>query len=318
MTSSATNNNTAALNLLEEYGVFNDAVKWLQNTVKTFFTYVQKTTIPTITALSTNNEERRIHVEKFVYLYNALLFDYDFWLRGKVELRFHRNETEKTDGENRSSHSNLLEKLRHIAGKKISDQEARNAIERMDLVLQAFSMQQDVLLKLLDTKDLFERAFNDIIITSNSIAVDGFEKQFIVSFVIEREIEVDNNRIKFATQEAYRTHFANLIIIKASKGIQPTMNGTILNCKLLNDKSEKQSSTEMPKKRRLFIVNDEESGEGINHTLEIPSLCERLIYIASVFYLKAICRNLPLPPPRFALPCLQIIRPRIQLSGPNL
>ena len=91
MTSSATNNNTAALNLLEEYGVFNDAVKWLQNTVKTFFTYVQKTTIPTITALSRNNDERRINVEKFVYLYNALLFDYDFWLRGKVELRFHRN-----------------------------------------------------------------------------------------------------------------------------------------------------------------------------------------------------------------------------------
>jgi len=59
------------------------------------------------------------------------------------------------------------------------------------------------------------------------------------------------------------------------------------------------NSTENSIKRTKFVddeiedMNDDESGEGINHSLEMPSLCERLIYIASVFYLKAICRILP-------------------------
>jgi hypothetical protein len=53
-----------------------------------------------------------------------------------------------------------------------------------------------------------------------------------------------------------------------------------------------ENSTENSIKRTKFVddeiedMNDDENGEGIKHSLEMPSLCERLIYIAAVFLFK--------------------------------
>ena len=68
----------------------------------------------------------------------------------------------------------------------------------MELELNTFSM-RDVLSTLIEIKELLISSCQDRVISSNKISLDAFEQEFIVSFRIDKEIEmkVEHGRLKF-------------------------------------------------------------------------------------------------------------------------
>ena len=192
--------NTEAKSLLERYQIFNDGVKWLRTAVrKTFFKYV-KTYIISKMKVSSEIEERRKLILRFAYLFNVFLLDYDYWLTGNVKgLKFHLQETSETDNTNLNSQHHLLECLTKVAQKSSKiEKPTFSKIELMELELNTFSM-RDVLSTLIEIKELLISSCQDIEISSNKISLDAFEQVFIVSFRIDKEIEmkVEHGRLKF-------------------------------------------------------------------------------------------------------------------------
>ena len=200
MTSSTTK--VTKESLQQDYEILQGALNWLHNTIeKTFSNYVIKKLIPDLKA-SSQNEQRRSLTEKFVYLFNSLLYECDFWAWGnKAHLKFHQLEVD-AENKNQKSHNQLIGKVGKFA----------KSLVVMDLQLQAFNL-NELLDPLVNIKHLFESSVSGIVVTSNSSAIDRFEQMFILSFRIgvTEIIKVDNSRIKFTTREAFYKHFMALL-----------------------------------------------------------------------------------------------------------
>jgi hypothetical protein len=254
--------NSQAKSLLKAYAIFKDGVKWLRNAVHTNLSkYVKKYMIPRMKAPSLDIEERRRLIRNFVYLYNVFLLDYDFWLTGKVNgIKFHLQETLATDNTNQNSQHKLL--TRSIPGKfkKSNDNATCASIETMDLELNTFSM-EDVFTKLIDLKQLLQEKCPDVVITSNEIALDVFEKEFIISYKtdIETETKVDISRIKFNSRGEFHS-FVKRELVDVNYDSKQTLSNDL-------SKLTMSSTTEVPKKRNFLTVYDpeDENGEGIYH-----------------------------------------------------
>jgi hypothetical protein len=119
----------------------------------------------------------------------------------------------------------------------------------MELELNAFSM-EEILDKLIEIKELLILSCQDIVISSNADSLDAFEKVFIVSFQLDKEIEtkVEHSRLKFPRRVDFKSFLSkNLIdntrnIVHTSKtsisiGMPKNLSSTI--------------PTQMPKKRKM-------------------------------------------------------------------
>ena len=237
--------NTEAKSLLGRYEIFKDGVNWLRNTVlQTFFKYV-KTYMISKMKDSSEIDDRRKLIRIFAYLFNAFLLDYDYWLTGAVKgLKFHLQETSETENTNLNSQHQLLGCLTKIAGKSSKIEKATlSNIETMDLELNTFSM-ENILAKLIEIKELLISSCQDIVISSNAISLDAFEKQFIVSFKLDKEIEtkVEHSRLKFPSRADFKSFVSKeLIDVNTSKttlsiGMPKNLSNTI---------------TTQPKKRKM-------------------------------------------------------------------
>jgi len=242
--------NTEAKSLLERYEIFKDGVNWLRDTVlKNFFKYVEKYMISKMK--DSEIDDRRILIRNFAYSFNVFLLDYDYWLTGSVNgLKFHLQETSETENTNLNSLHQLLRCLTKIARKSSKIESATSSrIEIMELELNAFSM-EEILDKLIEIKELLILSCQDIVISSNADSLDAFEKVFIVSFQLDKEIEtkVEHSRLKFPRRVDFKSFLSkNLIdntrnIVHTSKtsisiGMPKNLSSTI--------------PTQMPKKRKM-------------------------------------------------------------------
>ena len=237
--------NTEAKSLLGRYEIFKDGVNWLRNTVlQTFFKYV-KTYMISKMKDSSEIDDRRKLIRIFAYLFNAFLLDYDYWLTGAAKgLKFHLQETSETENTNLNSQHQLLGCLARIDGKSSKIEKAtRLKIETMDLELNTFSM-ENILVKLIEIKELLISSCQDIVISSNAISLDAFEKVFIVSFKLDEEIEtkVEHSRLKFPSRVDFKSFVSKeLIDVYTSKktlsiGMPKNLSNTI---------------TTQPKKRKM-------------------------------------------------------------------
>ena len=249
--------------LQQDYEIFQGALNWLRKTIKTTFCkYVKKKLIPDLKALQI--EHRRSLTEKFVYLFNSLLFECDFWTWGKkAHLRFHQLEVD-AENKNQKSHYQLIGKVGKFA----------KSLVVMDLQLQAFNS-NELLDSLKEIKHLFESSVSGIVVTSNSSALDRFEQTFILSFRIgaTETIKVDNNRIKFSTREAFYNHFMALLppttkpdhsqLKSSSMPVKPLENSKKHNLIVEDD----IDSIAVHRKRPKYNVcddDDKENMKGIN------------------------------------------------------
>ena len=90
-------------------------------------------------------------------------------------------ETSETDNTNPNSQHHLLECLTKVAQKSSKiEKPTLSKIELMELELKSFEM-KDVLSTLIEIKELLISSCQDIVISSNAISLDAFEKVFIVS-----------------------------------------------------------------------------------------------------------------------------------------
>ena len=237
--------------LLRQYDIFKDGVKWLRTAVrKTFFKYV-KTYIISKMKVSSEIEERRKLISRFAYLFNVFLLDYDYWLTGTVKgLKFHLQETSETDNTNLNSHHHLLRCLTKVAEKSSRiEKPTLSKIELMDLEMNSFSM-EDILSTLIEIKELFISSCQDIVISSNKISSCSFEQVFIVSFGIDKEIEmkVEHGRLKFPSRVDFKS-FVSKELIDVIRNIENTSKTTLSNG--MPKKLSNTITTQMPKKRKI-------------------------------------------------------------------
>ena len=240
--------NTVAKSLLERYQIFKDGVNWLRDTVlKSFFKYVKKYMISKMKDSSEIDDRRKL-IRNFAYSFNVFLLDYDYWLTGTVKgLKFHLQETSETDNTNLNSQHQLLRCLTNIAGKSSKIERATSSrIEIIELELNAFSM-EEILNKLIEIKELLISSCQDIVISSNADSLDAFDKVFIVSFQLDKEIEtkVEHSRLKFPRREDFKSFLSkelfddtrNIVHTTISNGMPKNLSNTI--------------TTQMPKKRKM-------------------------------------------------------------------
>ena len=241
--------NTEAKSLLERYEIFKDGVNWLRDTVlKNFFKYVEKYMISKMKD-SSEIDDRKILIRNFAYSFNVFLLDYDYWLTGNVNgLKFDLQETSETDNTNLNSQHQLLRCLTNIAGKSSKIERATSdRIEIMELELNSFSM-EEILDKLIEIKELLISSCQDIVISSNKISLDAFEQVFIVSFRIDKEIEmkVEHGRLKFPSRVDLKS-FVSKELIDVIRNIENTSKTTLSNGMPKN--LSNTITTQMPKKR---------------------------------------------------------------------
>ena len=241
--------NTEAKSLLERYEIFKDGVNWLRDTVlKNFFKYVEKYMISKMKD-SSEIDDRKILIRNFAYSFNVFLLDYDYWLTGTVKgLKFHLQETSETDNTNLNSQHHLLRCLTKVAEKSSRiEKPTLSKIELMDLEMNSFSM-EDILSTLIEIKELFISSCQDIVISSNKISSCSFEQVFIVSFGIDKEIEmkVEHGRLKFPSRVDFKS-FVSKELIDVIRNIENTSKTTLSNGMPKN--LSNTITTQMPKKR---------------------------------------------------------------------
>ena len=240
-----------AKSFLRRYDIFKDGVNWLRNTVlQTFFKYV-KTYMISKMKDSSEIEDRRKLIRNFAYLFNVFLLEYDYWLTGTVKgLKFHLQETSETDNTNLNSQHHLLRCLTKVAEKSSRiEKPTLSKIELMELQLNSFEM-KDVLSTLIEIKELFISSCQDIVISSNKISSCSFEQVFIVSFGIDKEIEmkVEHGRLKFPSRVDFKS-FVSKELIDVIRNIEKTSKTTLSNG--MSKKLSNTITTQMPKKHKI-------------------------------------------------------------------
>ncbi len=157
---------------------------------------------------SSEIDDRRKLIRNFAYSFNIFLLDYNYWLTGTLNgLKFNLQETSETDNTNLNSLHQPLPCLTKISGKSSKIEKATlSRIEIMELELNAFSM-EDILDKLIEIKELLISSCQDIVISSNADSLDAFEKVFIVSFLLDKEIETkkEHSRLKFPRRVDFKS-----------------------------------------------------------------------------------------------------------------
>ena len=89
---------------------------------------------------------------------------------------------------------------------------------------------EDILLKLIEIKELLISSCQDIVISSNKISLCSFEQVFIVSFGIDKEIEmkVEHGRLKFPSRVDFKS-FVSKELIDVIRNIENTSKTTLSN-----------------------------------------------------------------------------------------
>ena len=196
-------------------------------------------------------DDWRILIRNFAYSFNVFLLDYDYWLTGNVNgLKFHLQETSETDNTNLNSQHHLLECLTKIAEKSSKIEKTTfSKIELIELELNTFSM-RDILSTLIEIKELLISSCQDIVISSNRISLCSFEQVFIVSFGIDKEIEmkVEHGRLKFPSRVDFKS-FVSKELIDVIRNIENTSKTTLSNG--MSKKLSNTITTQMPKKRKI-------------------------------------------------------------------
>ena len=109
---------------------------------------------------------------------------------------------------------------------------------------------EDILLKLIEIKELLISSCQDIVISSNKISLDAFEQVFLVSFRIDKEIEmkVEHGRLKFPSRVDFKS-FVSKELIDVIRNIENTSKTTLSNG--MSKNLSNTITTPMPKKRKM-------------------------------------------------------------------
>ena len=140
----------------------------------------------------------------------------------------------------------LFEEYRTTTPTKIK-RATSSRIEIMELELNSFSM-EEILDKLIEIKELLISSCQGIVISSKSDSLDAFEKVFIVSFQLDKEIEmkVEHSRLKFPRRVDFKS-FLSKELFDDTRNIVHTSKTTISIGMPKN--LSNTITTQMPKKR---------------------------------------------------------------------
>ena len=159
-------NDDKVKSLLEEYNQWIEAVKWLRGHVKKFHLYVKKTIIPCIQS-STEKSIRLDYTERFIYLFNMFLAEYDFLTMGNKKLKMHIDDTGY-------HHTKLSIEITKLSGKKFSDKNSDTVLEALSLRTQNWNI-RSVFDDHEATVNLFVKTINDILIFQHPLLLDLVE-----------------------------------------------------------------------------------------------------------------------------------------------
>ena len=223
------NNEEKVKSLVDEYNQWIEAVKWLRGHVKKFHVYVKKTIIPFCIQKSLERSKRIDYVERFIYLFNIFIAEYDFLTMGNKKLKMHIDETGY-------HHAMLLNEITKLSGKKFSDKKTEAILEAMGLRTQNWNIRS-----LFDdhvaTLDLFVKAIKDILIFQSPLLLDLVEKTYIISYKMicdDAVTKIDNKRLSFPSRAKFREWFEKLVLVPIRKEITVETNSSSSSLTSLN------------------------------------------------------------------------------------
>ena len=212
-------NDDKVKSLLEEYNQWIEAVKWLRQHVKKFHAYVKKSIIPCIQT-SSEKSKKLDYTERFIYLFNIFLAEYDFLTTGNRKLKMYIDDTTGYH------HTKLLDEITKLSGKKFSDKKSSSVLEALCLRTQNWNI-RDIFEQHEATVNLFVTAINDILILQNSLLLDLVEKTYIISYKMildDTFTKIDNKRLSFPSRAKFREWFEKLQPVQAPKEIMVETN----------------------------------------------------------------------------------------------
>ena len=212
-------NDDKVKSLLEEYNQWIEAVKWLRQHVKKFHVYVKKSIIPCIQT-SSEKSKKLDYTERFIYLFNIFLAEYDFLTTGNRKLKMYIDDTTGYH------HTKLLDEITKLSGKKFSDKKSSTVLEALCLRTQNWNI-RDIFEQHEATVNLFVTAINDIFILQNPLLLDLVEKTYIISYKMildDTFTKIDNKRLSFPSRAKFREWFEKLQPVQAPKEITVETN----------------------------------------------------------------------------------------------
>ncbi len=194
-------NDSKAITIIEKYKEWDISVKWLKKFAVKFANYVNLTIIPDIKKSDDDKKHIVVLTERFVYMFNSLLAEYEFLTEGKTE-KFKMHEL---DNNTAWSHSRLDKELTAIKNKKLSTSH-ESQLETIWLRTGGWNA-REILNSLENSFQNFDSSIDAVSITQNKLLLAACDKTYLISYKVTDDLaatKIDNSRLSFKSRESYR------------------------------------------------------------------------------------------------------------------
>ena len=194
-------NDRRAIVIIEKYKEWDLSVKWLLKTAVKFAKYVDLTIIPDIKSCHEDRKNIVALTERFIYMFNSLLAEYEFLTEGKTEKFKMHNEDNNTGW----SHTNLDKELTDIKDKTHSSF-YENQLESIWLRTSGWNA-REILCSLVSIFETFDSSIDAVSITQNPLLLAVCDQTYLISYKVTDDLaatKIDNSRLSFKSRESYR------------------------------------------------------------------------------------------------------------------
>ena len=195
-------NDRKAIVIIEKYKEWDLSVKWLLKTAVKFAKYVDLTIIPDIESCHGDDRKNIVALtERFIYMFNSLLAEYEFLTEGKTE-KFKMHNPDNNTG---WSHTNLDKQLTALKEKTLSASN-ENQLETIWLKTSGWNG-RDILGSLVRIFKTFDSSIDAVSITQNPLLLAVCDQTYLFSFKVTDDLaatKIDNSRLSFKSRESYR------------------------------------------------------------------------------------------------------------------
>ena len=194
-------NDKRAIVIIEKFEEWDLSVKWLIKFAVKFANYVNLTIIPDIKKCHDDRKNIVALTERFIYMFNSLLAEYEFLTEGKTE----KFKMHKPDNNTGWSHTHLDAELTAMKYKKLSAS-YENQLETIWLRTGGWNA-MDILLSLVNIFQTFDSSIDAVSITQNTLLLAVCDKTYLKTYKVTDDLaatEIDNSRLSFKSRESYR------------------------------------------------------------------------------------------------------------------
>ena len=194
-------NDKRAIVIIEKFKEWDLSVKWLIKTAGKFAKYVDLTIIPDIKSCKDDRKSIVALTERFIYMFNSLLAEYEFLTEGKTE-KFKMHNPDNNTG---WSHTNLDKQLAALKDKTLSESN-ENQLESIWLRTSGWNG-REILKSLVSIFDTFDSSIDAVSITQNPLLLAVCDQTYLISYKVTDDLantKKDNSRLSFKSRESYR------------------------------------------------------------------------------------------------------------------